>query len=150
MKTIVALVDFSDLTPRIVEHGSQLAKAFQGRLILLHVVPEQPAVVEIGIASPTVMQPPSAQKVEADYNYLLGLRDRLAGSGVNVLVQQLEGAGVGKLLEQCRSLEADLIVIGSHHHGALYQLFIGSFTKDVLKQATCPIYVVPAPSDQKS
>lgn len=145
MKTIVALVDFSNLTSRIVEQGSQLARAFQGKLILLHVVPEQPAVVEIGIASPTVMQPPSEQKVEADYQGLLTLRDSLANSGVNVLIQQLEGVGVAKLLDQCRSLETDVIVLGSHHHSALYNLFVGSFTKDVLQRATCPVFIVPAP-----
>jgi len=143
MKTIVALVDFSDLTNRIVEQACKLATAFQGKVVLLHVVPEQPAVVELGLASPTVMQPPSEKKVEADFNKLLDLRDSLAGSGVNVVVQQLEQGGVGKLLDQCHALETDLIVMGSHHHSALYHLIVGTFTSDVIKQATCPVMVVP-------
>jgi nucleotide-binding universal stress UspA family protein len=146
MKNIVALVDFSDLTIRIAEQASQLAKAFQGKLVLLHVVPEQPAVVELGLASPTVMQPPSEKKVEAHLNRLLTLRDSLIASGVNVVVQQLEGVGVGKVLEQCRTLETDLIILGTHHHSALYHLFVGSFTSDVLKSATCPVMVVPSPA----
>ncbi len=143
MKTIVALVDFSDLTTRIVEQACQLATAFQGKVVLLHVVPEQAAVVELGLASPTVLQPASEKKVESDFNRLLDLRDSLAGSGVNVTVQQLEEGGVSKLLEQCRVLETDLIVMGSHHHSALYHLIVGTFTSNVLKQATCPVMVVP-------
>jgi nucleotide-binding universal stress UspA family protein len=143
MKTIVALVDFSDLTTRIVEQACQLATVFEGKVILLHVVPEQAAVVELGLASPTVLQPASEQKVEADFNRLLDLRDSLAGSGVNVTVQQLEEGGVSKLLEQCRVLATDLIVMGSHHHSALYHLIVGTFTSNVLKQATCPVMVVP-------
>ena len=143
MKTIVALIDYSDLTTRIVDQAVQLAKAFQCRLILLHVVPEEPAVVELGLASPTVMQPASERKIEKDYNRLLDLRDSLANSGVNVLVQQLEQGGVQKVLEQCRGLETDLIVMGSHHHSALYHLLVGTFTNDVLKRATCPVMVVP-------
>jgi nucleotide-binding universal stress UspA family protein len=107
------------------------------------VVPEQAAVVELGLASPTVLQPASEQKVESDFNRLLDLRDSLAGSGVNVTVQQLEEGGVSKLLEQCRALETDLIVMGSHHHSALYHLIVGTFTSNVLKQATCPVMVVP-------
>lgn len=143
MKTIVALVDFSDLTTSIVEQGSKLAKAMEGKLILLHVVPEQAAVVELGLASPTVMQPPSGEKVENHLQRLLALRDTLTTSGVNVAVQQLEGVRVAKVLEQCRALEADLIVLGTHHHSALYQLFVGSFTSDVLRHAPCPVMVVP-------
>src|SRR4051812_7601414 len=107
MKTIVALVDFSDLTPRVIEQAAQLTRAFEARLILLHMVPEQPAVVEIGIASPTVMQPASEKKIEEDQNRLLALRDSLANSGVNVLVQQLDKGGDAKILEQCRTLETD-------------------------------------------
>ncbi len=144
MKTIVALVDFSDLTTRIVEQASKMATAFHGKLILLHVVPEQPAVVELGVASPTVLQPASEKKVEADFNRLLDLRDTLANSGVNVGVQQLEEGGAHKLLEQCRVLETDLIVMGAHHHSALYHLFIGTFTNNVLKHSVCPVMVVPA------
>jgi nucleotide-binding universal stress UspA family protein len=144
MKTIVALIDYSDLTKRIVDQAVQLTKAFQGKLILLHVVPEEPSVVELGLASPTVLQPASERKIEKDYNQLLDLRDSLANSGVNVLVQQLEQGGVQKLLDQCRNLETDLIVMGTHHHSALYNLLVGTFTNDVLKRATCPVLVVPA------
>lgn len=144
MKTVVALIDYSDLTNRIVDQAVQVTKAFQGKLILLHVVPEEPAVVELGLASPTVMQPASERKIENDYNRLLELRDSLANSGVNVLVQQLEQGGAQKVLDQCRELETDLIVIGTHHHSALYNLLVGTFTSDVLKHATCPVMVVPA------
>jgi nucleotide-binding universal stress UspA family protein len=146
MKTIVALVDFSDVTTRVIEQATQLAKAFQSKVTLLHVVPEQPAVVELGLASPTVFQPPSERKIEADYNRLLDLRDSLADSGVNITVHQLERAGVGRVLEQCKGLAAELIVMGSHHHSALYHLLAGTFTSTVLKHATCPVMVVPAPS----
>jgi len=144
MKTIIALIDFSDVTPRLLAEAAPLANALGARLILLHVVPEEPAVVELGIASPTVFRAPSEKKIGADYEALLELRDSLADSGVEVSAQQLERGGVVKVLERCRELEAGMIVVGAHHHSALYQLFVGSFTSDVLKRATCPVLVVPA------
>ncbi len=146
MQTIVALVDFSDSTTPVIEQATKLAGAFQGRLILLHAVPAQASVVEIGLASPTVMLDPSESKIEADYNTLLDLRDSLAKSGVQVLVQQLEHSNVARLLEQSQNLQADVIVMGSHHHGALYELVVGTFTGDVLKRAKCPVLVVPVPN----
>jgi nucleotide-binding universal stress UspA family protein len=143
MKTIVALVDFSDVTPCVVEQAALHARTYGAKLTLLHVVPSEPAVVEFGIASPTLLQPPSERRIESDYNQLLNLRDSLANSGVQVSAQQLEQADVIKLLDVCHSLEADLIVVGTHHHSTLYQFFIGSFAADVLKRAKCPVLVVP-------
>jgi len=143
MKTIIALVDFSDVTSRVVEQATLHARTYGARLILVHVVPAEPAVVEFGIASPTLLQPPSERRIERDYNELLTLRDSLAGSGIQVTAQQLEQADTGKVMDLCHSLQADLIVVGSHPHGALYQFFIGTYTADVLKKAHCPVLVVP-------
>src|SRR5580658_4150992 len=97
MKTIIALVDFSDITPRVIEQAVFQARTHGARLILLHVVPAEPAVVEFGIASPTLLQPPSEKRVESDYNQLLNRRDSLADSGVTVSAQQLEQADMRKV-----------------------------------------------------
>jgi nucleotide-binding universal stress UspA family protein len=148
MKTIVALVDFSDVTPKVLEQAALHARTYGARLILLHVVPSEPAVVEFGIASPTLLQPPSERRIEKDYNELLNLRDSLAGSGVQVTAQQLEQADVIKLLDLCHGLEADLIVVGTHHHSTLYQFFLGSYMADVLKLAKCPVLVVPLSAEK--
>ena len=40
MKTIVALVDFSDVTSRLMEQVTKVAIPFDARVTLLHVVPE--------------------------------------------------------------------------------------------------------------
>ena len=143
MKTIIALVDFSDITQRVVEQAILHARTYGARLILVHAVPSEPAVVEFGIASPTLLQPPSEQRIEKDYNQLLNLRDSLANSGVPVSAQQLEQADIGKVVDLCHNLQADLIVVGTHHHGALYQFFIGTYTADILKKSHCPVLVVP-------
>jgi nucleotide-binding universal stress UspA family protein len=148
MKTIIALVDFSDVTPQVLEQASLMARTFGARLILVHVVPAEPEVIELGLASPTLLQPPSERRIEQDYNQLLALRDSLTDSGVAVSAQQLEQADIGKLLSFCHNLEADLIVVGTHHHSAIYQFFVGTYTADVLKRAKCPVLVVPPPEQK--
>jgi nucleotide-binding universal stress UspA family protein len=149
MKTIIALVDFSDVTPQVIEQATLHARTFGARLILLHVVPAEPAVVEFGIASPTLLQPPSERRIEKDYHQLVSLQESLADSGVQVSSQQLEQADIGKVLDLCHGLQADLIVVGTHHHSAFYQFFIGTYTADILKKAKCPVLVVPPPAAEK-
>lgn len=44
---------------------------------------------------------------------------------------------------------ADYIVMGSHGHTGLYDLLIGSTTGGVLKRASCPVVIVPAPNEAR-
>jgi nucleotide-binding universal stress UspA family protein len=112
----------------------------------MHVVPPEPVVVDFGVA-PTVMHPPSADAVKADEARLLELQESLTRHGVEATTRQLESASLETVLSECAKVEADLIIVGSHGHGALYNLLIGSVTADVLKRAKCPVLVVPASAE---
>jgi nucleotide-binding universal stress UspA family protein len=147
MKTIVALVDFSDVASKVLEQAAEQAKAFDARVILLHVVPKEPVVMGFGLASPMVLEAPTELGIGTDLKRLEVLRDSLTERGVNVLMEQLTEGTVERLLEECRMWKADLIVLGSHHHSTVYNWFIGTFTADVLKSADCPVLVVPAQSE---
>jgi nucleotide-binding universal stress UspA family protein len=143
MKTIVALVDLSDLTFKVLKQAHVLAKAFQSEVIILHVVPKEPVVMDVGFISPTVLQAPAEESVKSQYGQLLEMRDSLIKFGVSACVQQFEGAGVDTMLAEIQRLQADLVILGSHHHSTIYNLLIGSVTDDVLKRAHCPVLVVP-------
>jgi nucleotide-binding universal stress UspA family protein len=144
MKTILALVDFSDVTAKVLAQAQALAKAFGGRVIIMHVLKPEPVVYDVGLASPTVMRAPSDAVIQAGQTTLARFRDSMAATGIEVSAQQLKDATMARVLEESRALAADVIIVGSHHHSALYDLFIGSFTHDLLKLAHCPVLVVPA------
>lgn len=144
MKTIVALIDFSDVTDKVLEQAEKSALQSGARVVLMHLVPKEPVVVDLGIVSPTILEPPSGAKIKADHETLMDCHALLALAGVNVLMEQIVDGGVDKILEDCLRWDAELIILGSHHHSPLYNLFIGSFTKDVSKRAHCPVLVVPA------
>jgi nucleotide-binding universal stress UspA family protein len=142
MKTIVTLVDFSDVAFKMLRHAHDLALAFDSQVILLHVVPQEPVVVGFGIA-PTIMSAPSEDLVAVDTERLTELQESLAKFGVKATTRQLQGSTIDAVLDECQRLNADLIIVGSHKHGALYNLFVGSVTADVLKRTHCPVLVVP-------
>lgn len=144
MKTIVALIDFSDVTDKVLEQAEKSALQSGARVILMHVVPKEPTVVDFGIASPTFLEPPSGASIKADHEKLMDCQALLKSAGVEAMVEQIVDGGVDRILEDCRRWDAELIILGSHHHSSLYNLFIGSFTKDVSKRAHCPVLVVPA------
>jgi nucleotide-binding universal stress UspA family protein len=143
MKTIAALVDFSDATFKVLKQAHTLATAFGSRVEILHVLPPEPVVVDFGIA-PTVMHEPSAEAVKQDADRLHELEDSLRKHGVQANARQIHGTSIESLLDECEKAQADMIIVGSHRHGAVYELLVGSITAGVLKRAKCPVLVVPA------
>lgn len=144
MKTIVALVDLSDLTFKVLKQAHTLAKAFGSEVIILNMVAKEPVVVDVGIVSPTVMRDPSPEVLEKEHSQLLEMRDSLEKFGVRASVRQQTDANVDTVLAETRKLHADLIILGSHQHSTFYNLLIGSVTNDVLRRAHCPVLVVPS------
>ena len=80
--------------------------------------------------------------MKADLLRLQALKQKFAGDDVMAL--QVEGAIPDEILSLAREHEASLIVMGSHGHGALYRLLVGSVTNAVLKAGVCPVVVVPS------
>jgi nucleotide-binding universal stress UspA family protein len=50
---------------------------------------------------------------------------------------------VEKILAQMEKLDADLVIMGSHGHGAIYRTLLGSVSEGVLHDAACPVLIVP-------
>jgi nucleotide-binding universal stress UspA family protein len=56
----------------------------------------------------------------------------------------VSGLPARKILGEADRLEATLIVMGSHGHGALFNLLMGTVCNGVLRKSRCPVVVVPA------
>ena len=140
MKTILVPVDFSDTTPALIETVKKLTHAFGSRVVLLFVSEPEPDFVGFEPGPMTVRQTVARdlkaehQKVE-DLKTSCGLPD--------VLALHIQGPAIEKILSVAAEQSADLIAMGSHGHGALYELLVGSVTAGVLKAARCPVLVVP-------
>jgi nucleotide-binding universal stress UspA family protein len=146
MKTILVLIDFSDVTRKVLDQALAMAKAFGSDIALMHVVPEEPVVVDF---APAPMAP-DPDVFNARQRQLFALRDSLKTHGINVTAQQFGGVLLNTLLDQIEQLNPDIIIMGSHGHGALYHLLVGSVTESVIKHATRPVLVVPsAPAPQQ-
>ena len=55
-------------------------------------------------------------------------------------------AGVNDSVEQAEKLEAEVIVVGSHGRGKLFDLVVGSVSAGVIRKAQVPVLVVANPN----
>ena len=140
---ILAPVDFSDVTDAVVAHAERLAKAFDGTVLLLHVAPHEQEVVGY-VGGATYVPTHAAEGYRAERERLAQYEQALAQDGVRCESIILEGAPHAHILDEARHRQADWIVLGSHGHGALHHLLMGSVCESVMKHADCPITIVPA------
>jgi nucleotide-binding universal stress UspA family protein len=143
MKTILAPVDFSDATDSIVSKAADLARALNGRVVLLSVI--QPPVITSEYA-PIMenMAEITAAGEKAAVKHLARLQGQFQSESIPAETVQLNGAPVPHIIEQAKKFSADYIVMGSHGHTAFYDLLVGSTTHGVLMRATCPVVIIPA------
>lgn len=144
MKTIVALVDFSDVALKVLREVQTLAEAFKSQVTVVHGIPEKATVIDVGIASPVVSRKPTPEEIQADLARLQKITEPLRACGVDVTLKQFYDASVEHVVEEALKLAADLIVVGSHQHNAFYHLLVGSVNDQILKRAKCPVLVVSA------
>lgn len=142
MKTFITPIDFSEGTEHVIAQASTLVRAFGGRLVLLHVIAPLPAAASE--FDPPVISVQLNRDVawETD-DRLARLQARLRAQGITTTSRHVTGNPGPEILAQARELGADYIVMGSHGHGSIYDLIVGSTTSRVLRDGTCPVIVVP-------
>ena len=143
MKIILAPVDFSPVTSRVVDEAARLAKAVDGSVALVHVARVPQAVTEYALEMGSLAQLTTTIEQAADHQ-LKEIEDELKTRGVATQSVRVTGSPMIDILDQAEKLQADYIVIGSHGHTAFYDLVIGSTASAVIKRARCPVIVVPA------
>lgn len=142
MHTLLTPIDFSQVTPAVLKTAESLARSLGGRIHLLHIIP-------LGKhAAPYYADAAAyAEELKADLDkatdQIRQLREDLVARGVEAEAEVLKGVVVETVLKAAREHEATYIVMGSHGHGALYHLVMGSETEGILKKAACPVVIVP-------
>lgn len=142
MKTILAPVDFSKISEFVVTEAAALARALDGRVVLLTVV--QPPLVITEYAAMMNVAEITAAGAKMAARELDRLEDQLKNQFIKTESVQATGAPIAHIIEQAGKFEADYIVMGSHGHTAIYDLLVGSTTHGVLMRARCPVVIVPA------
>ncbi|MFV0415442.1 MAG: universal stress protein [Chthoniobacterales bacterium] len=150
MKMLLAPLDFSSSTQRVLQTTQRLAKDLNAQVCLLHICEPTEGYVPIG-ASMELTGSPSMVVVEPDIDGTLSQLEELAEplrkSGLDVKCKASAGLAVPEIQAQAEEIKADYIVLGSHGHGALFHLFSGSVVTGILKHAPCPVIVTPHRAD---
>jgi len=141
MKRILVPVDFSGITAKVLRHAVRLAEQSSGRLWLLHVASPDPEFVGFK-AGPASVRREVAHRFRTEHRRLQARAANLRKKGLKAEALLVQGPTVAMILKEAVRLKCGLIVMGSHSHGTLHRVLMGSVTEGVVRKATCPILLV--------
>jgi nucleotide-binding universal stress UspA family protein len=140
--TIPVAIDFSPVTENVLATIERMAGTFPVEVWLVHVSPPDPAFVgyETG---PDVVRSQVATEHRQRHQQLHQLADRLRAHQVGATALLLQGPTVETIVADTKRLGAELIVLGSHGHGAVYNMLVGSVAEGIVRASTVPVLLVP-------
>jgi nucleotide-binding universal stress UspA family protein len=144
-KRILHAIDFSKSSNLALAQALALAQEADARLTLLHAIEFPQALHDVPL--------PRGAEVDrlhavAEAEYLRRLRALVppqARMYCTVAAQVSEGKPARAILRAAADEQADLIVMGANGRGAMDVMVFGSNTHAVIREAHCPVLVVPAP-----
>lgn len=143
MKNILVPIDLSPITDTTVEFAARFAKGFGSKIWLVHVAAPDPDFVGFG-TGPKYVRDQRADELNKEHVLIQSMAENLRAKGISAEALLVQGPTSETIIEEAKQLEADLIIMGSHGHGAIYKTFVGSISQQVLGESPVPVLIIPA------
>jgi nucleotide-binding universal stress UspA family protein len=143
IKNILVATDFSEPSGAALAYGRDLARTYQARLHVLHVVEDIMLryPMEVGFVGPDL-------QADLESSAMRELDARITDDDrrtLNVVAVACRGVNVAHTITTYAKDHAiDLIVTGTHGRGAVTHLLMGSVAERVVRIAPCPVLTVRA------
>ena len=141
MRILVPL-DLSDATAPVLAVARRAAKACGSSIVLLHVTEPDPAFVGYA-AGPEVVREQVAHEYREQHRALHSLAEDLRREAIETMPLLIQGQIAKCILNEAERLAADFIIMGTHGHGAMFDLIVGSVGHAVIHDTTIPVLLVP-------
>jgi nucleotide-binding universal stress UspA family protein len=142
-RQILVATDLTPISRNAVKQADALARDARAHLHILHVVRDpaaQPWAVETyGVDWDGLRAEARAKGRRA----LVAASRRLSGDSRLTTLETRMGAPADEILAYAKRHAIDLIVVGSHARGRLASTILGSVADAVVRDATCPVMIVP-------
>lgn len=143
IKNILCPVDFSEFSEKAFDYACSLAKRYEARLYVQHIIP--PLTDYYGQVPAGWCQQYHKESREKSEDELRKLIGRAAFNGFRPQFVVEVGSPAQSILQFSERESIDLIVMGTHGFKGMDRLVMGSVTEKVLRKAHCPVLAVRKP-----
>ena len=140
-KTILFATDFSESSEHAFEYALSLAKKFESRLVIIHVINEP---VDLrGFYVPHISFDKLEEEIEQGAQKMMEKFCRTRGQDYPRLETcVVPGIPYDEIIKKGEELSADLIVVGTHGRTGLDHVLFGSTAEKVVRKSPVPVMTI--------
>src|SRR5262245_46286497 len=142
IRIILVAIDFSDLSPMVLDYACSLAMSWKAGLLVVHVVNDMSYFVWIYLTDTPLteqqqhLEPEAHERIEALWQSQLGAQ-------VPYETVVVTGRPVVEIQHLVRQYNVDCLVLGAHSTDKPEHQLFGSTAERLLHHTACPIFMVP-------
>jgi nucleotide-binding universal stress UspA family protein len=140
---ILAAIDDSSCAESVLRAITTQAQPKNTSIRVLHVL--QPIAGSVPPQMASGYAPELEPIAKPAWELLTHAEKTLASAGFNVETTLKKGDIRESIIDTAADWGADLIVLGSHHHGGAHRFFLGSVAESVARYAPCSVEIVREP-----
>ncbi len=144
-RKILVPTDFTEDSDRALREAIDIAAVCRGTVYLLHVDPTVPIVVGESVVDMKVVNAAEKEDEMITRQKLMEEVKKVASqTEVEIEIDERHGVTFEQILMYMKEKPIDLVVIEPHAKKGMLKNLLGGVTDRLLKEATCPMLVLPA------
>lgn len=140
--TILVAVDLSAVSRKMLDAVLRMPRSAGTTVYVVHVAEPDPEFAGWD-AGPRAARKQAAAEFQSERHEIEAMAERLRAAGLDASGLVVQGPTVETVLDEVVRRGADLLVVGSHGHGAAYDLAVGSVSSGIIRKSTVPVLVIP-------
>ncbi len=147
VKSVLVATDFSATSQKAVRHALAIARHYEAKLYLVHVV----SSLGFTLAGPDAMNAATEAACRDGRCLETQLLESGALKGLRHEIAVHQGGDIWRELNKViRQEEVDLVVTGTHGRRGVRKMLLGSVAEQIFRRADCPVLTVGPSSYQES
>lgn len=142
MKNILVGLDLKETDRALLYQAGVIAARFESRVWLVHVAAPDPDFVGYE-PGPKYIRDTRAEELREEHRLLQEYTADLRNKSIGAEGLLIQGPTIEMITEEVRKLNIDLLILGNHKRGLLYEAFIGHTAEKILKEVEIPVLIVP-------
>lgn len=136
--TILVPTDFSEYSRQALSYAEMVAKTFDAKIVLIHVIDTVSYMVAESVQWTKVYA-----RLEATIQPMLdGLIREAEKRGVAAKSKLTQGVPYDQIVKTAKNVNADLVVMATHGRTGMRHVLLGSVAERVVRLAPCPVLTV--------